>query len=51
MLVSKQPKQQTHPSEPSYFSGNIECNSEEAIYLFGQVYGFTKGESGQGPGL
>ena len=43
MLVSKQPKQQTHPIESSYVSGKIECNSEEAISLYGHVYGLTKG--------
>ena len=43
MLVSKQPKQQTHPIESSYFSGKIECNSQEAISLQGHVYGVNKG--------
>ena len=50
MLVSKQPKQQTHPIESSYVSGKIECNSEEAISLYVHIYDSTRGGLPNTPG-
>jgi hypothetical protein len=51
MLVSKQPKQQTHPIESSYVSGKIECNSEEAISLYVHIYDSTRGGLSITPGV
>ena len=42
MLMLKSLKPST-PSELSYFRGNIKCNFEEAISLYGHVYGLSKG--------
>ena len=41
MLMLKSLKPST-PSELSYFRGNIKCNFEEAISLYGHVCGLSK---------
>ena len=43
MLMLKSLKPST-PSGLSYFRGNIKCNFEEAISLYGHVYGLSKGD-------